>query len=108
MNGWNAKSERRAVKRAVPWKWIGLAIAITALLIAVRVLPVADWLTGFNDWVAHLGVWGVLLFILVYIVATILFFPASILTIGAGFIFGVLLGTIVVSIAATAEQPWHF
>jgi hypothetical protein len=55
MNGRNAESERRAVKRAVPWKWIGLAIAITALLIAVRVLPVTDWLTGFNYWVAHLG-----------------------------------------------------
>jgi uncharacterized membrane protein YdjX (TVP38/TMEM64 family) len=108
MNGRNAESERRAVKRAVPWKWIGLAIAITALLIAVRVLPVTDWLTGFNYWVAHLGVWGVLLFILVYIVATVLFFPASILTVGAGFIFGVLLGTIVVSIAATVGAALAF
>jgi uncharacterized membrane protein YdjX (TVP38/TMEM64 family) len=108
MNGRNAKSERRAAKRAVPWKWIGLAIAITALLIAVRVLPVADWLTGFNYWVAHLGVWGVLLFMSVYIVATVLFFPASILTIGAGFIFGVLLGTMIVWIAATAGAALAF
>jgi uncharacterized membrane protein YdjX (TVP38/TMEM64 family) len=108
MNGRSAMSERHAAKRAVPWKWIGLAIVIIALLIAVRVLPVTDWLTRFNYWVAHLGVWGVLLFILVYIIATVLLFPASILTVGAGFIFGVLLGTMIVWIAATAGAALAF
>src|SRR5260221_13617814 len=95
-------------KERFPWKWIGLAIVIIALLISVRVLPVTDCLTRFNYWVADLGVWGVLLFILVYIVATVLFFPASILTIGAGFIFGVLLGTMIVWIAATAGAALAF
>jgi uncharacterized membrane protein YdjX (TVP38/TMEM64 family) len=38
----------------------------------------------------------------------VLFFPASILTIGAGFIFGVLLGTAVVSIAATVGAALAF
>jgi uncharacterized membrane protein YdjX (TVP38/TMEM64 family) len=108
MNGTNGKSEPGATKRAVPWKWIGLAIVIIALFTVVRVLPVADWLTRFNYWVAHLGIWGVLLFILVYILATVLFFPASILTIGAGFIFGVLLGTAIVSIAATVGAALAF
>jgi uncharacterized membrane protein YdjX (TVP38/TMEM64 family) len=108
MNGRGGESARHAAKRAVPWKWIGLAIVIIALLIAVRVLPVTDWLTRFNYWVAHLGVLGVLLFILVYIVATVLFFPASILTIGAGFIFGVPLGTVIVSIAATVGAALAF
>jgi uncharacterized membrane protein YdjX (TVP38/TMEM64 family) len=105
MNGRNAENEPHA---AIPWKWIGLAIVIIALLISLRILPVTDWLTRFNYWVAHLGVWGVLLFILVYIIATVLFFPASILTIGDGFVFGVLLGTIVVSIAATAGAALAF
>jgi uncharacterized membrane protein YdjX (TVP38/TMEM64 family) len=108
MNGTNGKSEPGATKRAVPWKWIGLAIVIIALLIAVRVLPVTEWLTRFNYWVAHLGVWGVLLFIFVYILATVLFFPASILTIGAGFVFGVPLGTVIVSTAATAGAALAF
>jgi uncharacterized membrane protein YdjX (TVP38/TMEM64 family) len=108
MNGTNGKSEPGATKRAVPWKWIGLAVMIIALFTAVRVLPVTDWLTRFNYWVAHLGIWGVLLFILVYILATVLFFPASILTIGAGFIFGVLLGTAIVSIAATVGAALAF
>jgi len=108
MNGTNGKSERGVIKRAVPWKWVGLVILVTALFIAVRLLPVTDWLTRFNYWVADLGSWGVLLFILVYILATVLFFPASILTIGAGFIFGVLPGTAIVSIAATAGAALAF
>ena len=108
MNRPNGNDKRNASKRAVPWKSIGLVIVIIALLTAVRVLPVADWLTRFNYWVAHLGIWGVLLFILVYILATVLFFPASILTIGAGFIFGLLLGTAIVSIAATAGAALAF
>jgi uncharacterized membrane protein YdjX (TVP38/TMEM64 family) len=108
MNETNGKSEPGTTKRAVAWKWIGLAIVIIALFTAVRVLPVTDWLTRFNYWVAHLGIWGVLLFILVYILATVLFFPASILTIGAGFIFGVLLGTAIVSIAATVGAALAF
>jgi uncharacterized membrane protein YdjX (TVP38/TMEM64 family) len=108
MNGADGRSERRAAKKAAPWKWIGFVIVSIALLIAVRALPVTDWLTRFNYWVADLGIWGVLLFILVYVLATVLFFPASILTIGAGFIFGVLLGTVVVSIAATAGAALAF
>jgi uncharacterized membrane protein YdjX (TVP38/TMEM64 family) len=108
MNGTNGKSEPGATKRAVPWKWIGLAVVIIALCTAVRVLPITDWLARFNYGVADLGIWGVLLFILVYILAAVLFFPASILTIGAGFIFGLLLGTAIVSIAATAGAALAF
>jgi uncharacterized membrane protein YdjX (TVP38/TMEM64 family) len=108
MNGRNAKSERHTAKRTVPLRWIGLGLVIIILFIAARVLPVTDWLTRFNYWVAHLGFWGVLLFMLVYVVATVLFFPASILTIGAGFIYGVVMGTVIVSIAATVGAAMAF
>jgi uncharacterized membrane protein YdjX (TVP38/TMEM64 family) len=83
MSQTNSRKEHQANQRAISWQWFGVAVLIIALLVAVRVLPVADWLTRFNYWVAHLGVWGILLFLLVYILATVLFFPASILTIGA-------------------------
>jgi uncharacterized membrane protein YdjX (TVP38/TMEM64 family) len=103
MNPGYGKSERPGMKR-----WIGLVLVIIVLLISVRILPVADWLARLDYWVAHLGVSGVLLFILVYIVATVLLFPASVLTVGAGFIFGVFVGTAVVSIAATAGASLAF
>jgi uncharacterized membrane protein YdjX (TVP38/TMEM64 family) len=101
-------AHEKRLERGTKWKWIGLGTAILGLLILARVLPVADWLFKFNDRVAHLGLLGVLLFMLVYVAATVLLFPASILTIGAGFIFGVVSGTLIVSIAATAGAALAF
>ena len=104
----NGNSKCRDQTKSVRWKWIGLGVLVIALFIAVRVLPVAQWLTEFTRWMAQLGIWGVLLFILAYVSATVLFFPASVLTIGAGFVFGVFLGTVTVSIAATSGAALAF
>ncbi len=52
-------------------------------------------------WVQNQGVAGIVVFIAVYILATVLFIPGSILTLGAGAVFGVVLGTIWVSIGST-------
>ncbi|HAA31457.1 MAG TPA: TVP38/TMEM64 family protein, partial [Cyanobacteria bacterium UBA8553] len=53
------------------------------------------------QWIENLGQKGAIAFILIYIVATIAFLPGSILTLGAGAIFGVVLGSIYVFIGAT-------
>jgi uncharacterized membrane protein YdjX (TVP38/TMEM64 family) len=48
-----------------------------------------------------LGSLGALAFIALYIIATIAFLPGSILTLGAGVVFGVILGSLYVFIGAT-------
>ena len=48
-----------------------------------------------------LGILGVLL--LVVLLACVLFLPGSILTLGAGVVFGVVKGSIIVSAASTAS-----
>ena len=53
------------------------------------------------QWIESLGPWGPLAFIGLYIVATVAFIPGSLLTLGAGALFGVLKGTVCVSIAST-------
>src|SRR5262249_45839943 len=108
MNEQNGDSKCQAQTKSVRWTSIGLGVLAIALLIAVRVLPVAQWLMEFNRWTAQLGIRGILLFILAYVLATVLFFPASVLTIGAGFVFGVFLGTVTVSIAATIGAAFAF
>jgi uncharacterized membrane protein YdjX (TVP38/TMEM64 family) len=90
------------------WNRIILAALIVALLVAARVLPARQWLVEFNGSIAHLGFWGIILFIAGYILATVLFFPASVLTVGAGFVFGVFLGTVIVSIASTIGAAFAF
>jgi uncharacterized membrane protein YdjX (TVP38/TMEM64 family) len=108
MNDQNGNSKCQAPTKLVRWTWTGLGVLLLALFIALRALPVAQWLTEFNRWIAHLGIWGILLFIVGYILATVLFFPASVLTVGAGFVFGVFLGTVTVSIAATTGAALAF
>ena len=52
-------------------------------------------------WIENLGYIGGFVFILVYIIATIAFIPGSVLTLGAGVVFGVVLGSLYVLIGAT-------
>ncbi|HEY8849886.1 MAG TPA: TVP38/TMEM64 family protein [Thermoanaerobaculia bacterium] len=66
-----------------------------------------EWLREFQDYVRGLGALGYVVYTLGYgIVGT--FFPASILTIGAGALFGVVAGTIVVASGATIAATIAF
>ncbi|MEH2332853.1 TVP38/TMEM64 family protein [Nostoc sp.] len=53
------------------------------------------------QWIDNLGTVGAIAFIALYIIATIAFFPGSILTLGAGVIFGVIWGSLYVFVGAT-------
>ncbi|TVP61956.1 MAG: TVP38/TMEM64 family protein [Nodularia sp. (in: Bacteria)] len=59
------------------------------------------WLRNALQWIDGLGAVGPLAFILLYIIATVAFLPGSIVTLGAGVVFGVVLGSIYVFIGAT-------
>ena len=69
-------------------KLIVLAVVVIGLLVAAKFLPVEQWLTSFNDWVSAMGTAGIFIFIGAYAVATVLLLPGLILTLGAGFAFG--------------------
>src|SRR2546429_1336248 len=87
---------------------IALLVSVIALFLAMRFLPVQQWLKSFNDWVGQMGVVGVFIFIGVYILATLLLAPGSILTIGAGFAFGLWKGFLAVSVGATLGASLAF
>jgi uncharacterized membrane protein YdjX (TVP38/TMEM64 family) len=91
-----------------PVRWIVLVVAVVGLAVAVRLLPVTDWLRAFQSWVAHQGAWGGVLYGAVYVVAALLFVPGSVLTIGAGLVFGLAWGTVIVSVASTAAAALAF
>ena len=67
-----------------------------------------DTIAAFLEWVQRAGPWGALLFGLAYIPAAVLFVPASVLTLGAGFVFGVARGTVIVSLGSTAGAAAAF
>jgi uncharacterized membrane protein YdjX (TVP38/TMEM64 family) len=83
-------------------------LVIAALIVAFRVLPVAEWLRTFQAYVRGLGALGYIVYIVVYAICVVAFVPASILTLGAGAIFGFAGGTIVVVIGATIGATLAF
>ncbi|NEP08689.1 MAG: TVP38/TMEM64 family protein [Symploca sp. SIO2C1] len=60
-----------------------------------------QWLLDALQWIENLGPTGPIMLIVIYIIATVAFLPGSILTLGAGVLFGVFLGSFCVFIGAT-------
>lgn len=71
-------------------------------------LPILGWMVDFIRWVKGIGPAGGVLYAAVYIVGTALFFPGLPLTLGAGFIYGAVIGTLVVSPASVAGASLAF
>lgn len=85
-------------------KWfrrLGGGALILALILAARQLPLAESLNRAFHWIAGLGPWGPVLFVALYVAATVCLLPASVLTLGAGAVFGVVWGSVYVSCGAT-------
>ncbi len=78
---------------------LAVAAAIV-LLVAVLVLPVKDGLLAAVAWMQGAGTAGALAYIALYAVSTVLMLPGSILTLGAGFVYGPVGGFVVVTLGA--------
>ncbi len=97
---------------------LGLLI-LTGILLAAAPVQAQEVVntSGFNpqeilrnalQWVDSLGAVGAIAFMIIYIVATVAFLPGSILTLGAGVVFGVIQGSIYVFIGATIGATCAF
>ena len=87
---------------------VALIVIVIALFLAMKFLPVQQWLRSFNDWVGQMGVIGIFIFIGVYAMATVLLAPGAILTIGAGFAFGLWKVFLAVSAGSTLGAALAF
>src|ERR1700676_4758550 len=65
-------------------------------------------MTDFLEWISSLGAVAPIVFIAAYVAACVMFIPGSIMTIGAGVLFGVFRGSIYASIGATAGATAAF
>ena len=82
------------------WKWIIGLVVLVGLGVAVKYFNAPAILKQALDWIKNLGGWAPIIFIAVYVVACVLLLPGWILTLGAGAVFGVIRGSIYVSIGA--------
>jgi len=88
--------------------------AVIGLLLGAGVLALfflTDLKQGLQEalrYVDSLGVWGPVVFVLVYVVASVFLLPGSVLTLGAGALFGLWKGTLLVSIASVSGATVAF
>jgi uncharacterized membrane protein YdjX (TVP38/TMEM64 family) len=87
---------------------------VVCLLLIVGVFALAKYLNAQAylqnalQWIQGLGPWGWAIFVLLYIATAVCLLPAVVLTLGAGAVFGVAQGWVIVSVAATLAATAAF
>ncbi len=75
-------------------------LGIAAIVTAVILLPVNAWLLALIERIRDMGLVGAAVFVVAYVAATVLVLPGSILTLGAGFAYGPVYGTLLVMLSS--------
>ena len=78
------------------------------MILLASVLPCVRWMVDFIQWAKGMGPAGGVLYAIFYVLGTALFFPGLPLTLGAGFLYGAFIGTLVVSPASVAGATLAF
>lgn len=82
-------------------KVIVLLIVIAALIFSAKLFNLQQVFKDILAWISELGPLAGVIFVFIYIAACVFLLPGSILTLGAGVVFGVIKGSIAVSIGST-------
>jgi uncharacterized membrane protein YdjX (TVP38/TMEM64 family) len=82
-------------------KLASAAILIAVLGLTLALLPVRASLAGVLTWVQDQGYWAPAVLVATYLLTSLVFLPSFILSIGAGLLFGPVLGTVTASIGST-------
>lgn len=89
-------------------KHLVLALLAAGVAVLLTQYDARTLLEGLLLRVHGLGPWAPAAFIAAYIAACVLFIPGALLTLGAGALFGVVMGTVYVSIASVAGATASF
>lgn len=85
-----------------------IAASLVGVAALLHWLPAGRWLLDLVAWVRGAGAKGVVLYFLVYVLAAVVLFPESILTMAAGFLYGPIWGTALVSPASVSGATLAF
>lgn len=83
------------------FRYLLVATLVAIVIVAAKYFNVQELIKTALVWIDNLGYWKLLAFIVIYNLATVLFVPGSIVTMGGGAIFGVFWGSIYVFVAST-------
>lgn len=83
-------------------------LIVTLLLVVLAFSHVGALVQEALRRVGTAGPWGPVLFVLFYVLATVFFVPGSVLTVGAGALYGVIWGSALVSLGSTIGAVCSF
>jgi uncharacterized membrane protein YdjX (TVP38/TMEM64 family) len=85
-----------------------VAVVAAAIFLAFSRLPLKEWTGELLSWIQTLGPAAPAILIAIYILACVLLVPGSLITLGAGFLFGLTMGYVVVAIGSVAGATLAF
>lgn len=89
-------------------KILFFCLSAAAVIIGAVYFPLNLWLHRFLEWVRGRGALGMIVYGMAYALGTVLFVPGTALTLGSGLLFGVLRGTLLVSLASVTGATLAF
>ncbi len=90
------------------YRFVFFVLITAGLAAAFRWLPLQTYLTDLLQWIQGLGWLGGVFIVVIYVVATVAFIPGSLITLGTGYIYGVVWATVIVSIGSTIGAALAF
>ena len=89
-------------------KIVGFVVLVALLVTLLVFFPVVEWLQTAVEWIQVNRSFSWPLFILLYAAATVLMMPGSVLTLAAGFIFGLGQGFLIISFSSVLGATLAF
>ena len=96
------------VRRAIIVQLSGLISVAVALFFLARVFPIVDALAAVQQRVMQWGAWSAICYPLLYACCNVLLLPGGVLSIGAGFFFGLWWGFVIALLGNVAGAAISF
>ena len=96
------------IRRAIILQLSGLIIVAIALFLLSRIFPLADILATVQQRVMRWGAWSAICYPLLYACCNVLLLPGGVLSIGAGFFFGLWWGFLIALVGNVAGAAISF
>ena len=83
------------MRRAIIMQLAGLALVVATLFVLSRLFPVVDFIAEVQQHVMRWGAWSAIWYPLLYACCNVLLLPGGVLSVGAGFFFGLWWGFLI-------------
>lgn len=83
------------IRRAIIWQLAGLLVVGITLFFLSRLFPLVDILADLQQTVMQWGAWSAIWYPLLYACCNVLLLPGGVLSVGAGFFFGLWWGFLI-------------